>query len=276
MTDGERWAADELETLRAARFTPRAWLGFLRSSFRRAARTRRERPEVANQARRWAAAGYTAGLGASAAARRAGIAAPRPTAWTVWWLATAAMLDWHLGMVEGTGGERRDRLSPADAFTLLRLGLVPFLAVDRSRGPDADAYALLLLAAGATDLADGALARGHGPTRLGRDLDTVADMLVGGAGVRTARRAGWIRPGPAALATGRHALPVAVVTASYLGSGHRPAHADLAATRLTAPVLLGGLAVSPRAPLLGDALIASASLAALLLGRPGRHARAAA
>ncbi|MCA1699475.1 MAG: CDP-alcohol phosphatidyltransferase family protein [Actinobacteria bacterium] len=276
MTDGERWTADQLEVLRAARFMPLAWLRFLRSSFRRAALTRRERPELASQARVWAAAGYAAGLGASVGGRRAGIAAPRAAAWTAWWLATAAMLDWHLGMVEGSAGERRDRLSPADAVTLLRLGLVPFLAVDRSRGRDAAAYTVLLVAAGATDLVDGALARSHGPTRLGRDLDTVADVLVGGAGVRAARRAGWIRAGPAALAAARYALPLAVVTASYLRSGHRPAHADFGATRLTAPALLGGLALSPQAPLLGDGLIVFGSLAALLLGWPGRRARGAA
>ena len=79
---------------------------------------------------------------------------------------TAAMLDWHLGMLETPDG-RPSNLGPADAATLLRAWLVPAVA---------DSSSLPLCAIGfATDALDGPLARCTAPTRLGRDMEAVVD-----------------------------------------------------------------------------------------------------
>lgn len=270
--EGERWAAEELRALRSDGFMPRACVRFLSASFQRAALTRHERPDLSRQSRTWAARGLVAGMAACMGAHRANITAPAPLTWALWWLSTAAMLDWHLGMVEGAAGEHRSRLSPADAATLLRLAFVPFIAAQTARRRDAMAFTSLLATAAATDLADGALARRYGATRLGRDLDTMADVLVGWAGVRAARRAGWIAPGPARLALARHALPVAVITLGYLRNGQRPPRVASGATRWTAPALLGGLGISPAAPRAADRLITIGSLAALVMACLRRRA----
>jgi phosphatidylglycerophosphate synthase len=84
-----------------------------------------------------------------------------------WWLSVAAMLDWHLGMVEGPAGEGRQDLSSADALTLTRLWMVPLLASAQEQL----AFTSLIAIAGLTDTLDGPLARRLGPTRLGRDLE---------------------------------------------------------------------------------------------------------
>ena len=264
MTAGERWAAGELAELRAAGFSPAAWTRFLSESWRRAAATRRSRNSLARQAHVWSVAGLATGVRAAAGARRNGIAAPHPAAWAAWWLSAAAMLDWHLGMVEGPAGESRERLSAADGLTLVRVGLVPFIAAQRAS--DQATFAVLMTAAASTDVADGVLARRHGPTRLGRDLDAAADVLVGAAGVRAARRAGWIGPVAGRLALARHALPVAVVAAGYFGTDGRPT--AFATTRPAAPALVGGLVVAPFAPHLANALVLGGSLAGLVLARP--------
>ena len=83
------------------------------------------------------------------------------------------MLDRHLGMAEGGDGVPRQRLSAADAVTLARFWLVPALpAAARSSATLSTVLALT----GATDWLDGTLARRADRTRLGRDLDTTADL----------------------------------------------------------------------------------------------------
>lgn len=277
MTSGERWATEELEALRAARFGARAWARFLGSSFRRAGATRRARPRLARQARGWSTAGLLLGIAASKSASRAQIAAPAARRFTIWWLATAAMLDWHLGMVEGPGGEQRERLSAADALTMLRLWLIPFLAaqenpVRRSRGT----FTALIASAAVSDALDGALARGAGTSRLGRDLDRVADALVVGVAARAASRAGWLPVRTAQLAVIRSGLPVASAAASYFRTGQRPLVDSLGPGRRLAPVLLGGLAAAPFSSRAGAALTSGASVASLALGaaQPGYRAEA--
>jgi hypothetical protein len=106
MTTGEQWAAAELHKLRAGRYRPDAWRHFFSSAFRRATETRQARPALARQARIWSAAGLSTGIAACASRR---FPAPRASRFALWWLATAAMLDWHLGMVEGPAGENRDQ-----------------------------------------------------------------------------------------------------------------------------------------------------------------------
>jgi hypothetical protein len=125
LTAGEEWTRAELRKLRAARFRPSALARFLRGSLRRAGRTRRERPERAQRERIWVAIGAAAWLGLAVLGvepfrrrLRHGLGA---------WGVTAAMLDWHLGMLETPDG-RPSNLGPADAATLLRAWLVPAVA----------------------------------------------------------------------------------------------------------------------------------------------------
>jgi hypothetical protein len=163
MTTGERWAAAELHESRAGRFRTRAWQRFLSAAFGRATETRHARPELARQARIWSAAGLSTGIAVCAWPP---FPAPRASRFALWWLATAAMLDWHLGMVEGPDGEHRDRLSAADALTLTRIALVPFLAAqgDPERA-SARTFTVQLVLAGASDALDGVLARRADPAR---------------------------------------------------------------------------------------------------------------
>jgi phosphatidylglycerophosphate synthase len=249
MTDGERWAAAELDSLRAARFRPLAWSRFLGASFRRATETRKARPELARQARTWSATGLIAGIAVCASPR---LPAPRTSRFALWWLAASAMLDWHLGMVEGPEGEQRDRLTSADALTLLRIWSVPFTAAATR---DERGFAALIAAAGATDALDGVLARRAGITRLGRDLDTIADAVTSAAAARAARR----------VATARSAVPVAVVAAAFFRTGQRPATDAFGATRRLAPIFLSGLAAAPFTPRTGAALTNVASIGSLVL-----------
>jgi hypothetical protein len=263
MTTGERWAAAELDTLRARWFRPGACWSFVTAAFRRAAETRRGRPELVTQSRIWSLAGLGIGVAVCAWPR---IPSPRRSRFTLWWLATASMLDWHLGMLEGPAGEPRDRLRAADALTLTRIALVPFLAAqgDPEHG-SAPTFTALLALAGATDALDGALARRTGPTRLGADLDTVADVITGVTAARAARRAGWLPAGASQLVAARHAAPIAVVSASYFRTDHRPATNAFGATRRLAPALLAGLATAPFSNRIAVALTSTASIGALAL-----------
>ena len=61
MTEGERWAREALDRLRAEDLTGPAFARFLGASQRRADENRASRPELAAQARRWSAVG-AAGL----------------------------------------------------------------------------------------------------------------------------------------------------------------------------------------------------------------------
>lgn len=268
MTAGQLWASEQLNALRAGRFGPGPWARFLAASFRRATDTRRERPRLARQARAWSIAGLAGALVVSAGASRARVSAPRAWRFALWWLATCAMLDWHLGMVEGPAGEKRARLGAADALTLLRLWSVPLLAAQGAPGRRSRAmFSSLIASAAASDALDGALARRSGPTRLGSDLDKAADALTIAAASLAARRAGWLPPWAARLLALRSALPVAAVAATYFRTGHRPAIDTFGATRRLSPALLGGLAAAPFWPPIGAALTSSTSIASLALDR---------
>jgi phosphatidylglycerophosphate synthase len=267
MTAGEQWTSEQLLALRAAGFRLGAWVRFVAASLERASDTRRARPELARQAHRWAAAGLLAQLAAAVAARRAGASAPRRRALIAWWAVTAAMLDWHLGMLEGPAGEQRDRLGAANAVTLARVGLVPFVSAT-ARGSDRDGaeFSTLIAAAALTDALDGQLARRSGATRLGRDLDTIADVLVKLAAARAARRAGWLTSATVRHLVACQGVGVALTTASYLRTGRRRLAAP-SEVRWSAAALLGGLTVVPRAPRAGSALVAVASLVTVYAGR---------
>jgi phosphatidylglycerophosphate synthase len=145
---------------------------------------------------------------------------PRPLVGLGWWLAVWQMLDWHLGMAEGGDGQPRTRLSPADATTIARFWLVPLVpAVARSRA----GLPTVILVAGASDWLDGELARRHGRTRLGRDLDTTADLAFFTTAALTARSTGRISPLGFRLLTARQATGVAVSLLAVFARARRPA-----------------------------------------------------
>jgi phosphatidylglycerophosphate synthase len=144
----------------------------------------------------------------------------RPAAGLAWWLLVWRMLDWHLGMAEGGDGQPLERLSAADAVTLARFWLVPVLPAARYSRAGLPA---VILAGGVTDWLDGALARRDGRTRLGRDLDTTADLaLIVIAGV-SARAAGRLTPVAFTTLSVRYASGVALSTVAVFGRGRRPA-----------------------------------------------------
>jgi phosphatidylglycerophosphate synthase len=175
------------------------------------------------------------------------------------------MLDWHLGMVEGSAGESRAQLSAADALTLSRIGLAPILAAQGRRPcPNRSAFAVLLAVAAMTDALDGSLARRVGPTRLGRDLDTVADASTAMAAARAAWIAGWLPGGAVSLTVARSAAPIAILATTYFLTAGRPPAETLEATRGLAPAVLGGIAAAPFAPRAGAVVTTVASIASLL------------
>ena len=159
LTDGERWTRAALARGRAAGWRPSAIAGFLAAAHKRSAQDRKARPELTRQSRRWSAAG--AAVWIAGAALAPGPLRRRVVPGLAAWAATAALLDWHLGMVQTPDGVPRP-LGAADAATLVRVWLAP-LAAER-------AAPAVLIAGFATDVADGLLARRAAPTRFGRDV----------------------------------------------------------------------------------------------------------
>jgi phosphatidylglycerophosphate synthase len=236
LTEGERWSRELLDALRERRFTPGAWGAFLGDALARSRAVRAGRPDVVRQSRRCGAAGL-----AAAAPFGAG-----PVAWcAVWW----ALIDWHLGMLETPDGDPRP-LRAHDALTLARLWAAP--VARRHPEPWLGAAAL------ATDVADGALARRHGPTRLGRDFDSTADTLFLDQALRGAIEQRGLDPRLLTLERARLAIGAAVVCTAYFGRSEPPPPMGL---RELAAALAGAGAVlaaagRPRAagPLLGAAI----------------------
>lgn len=262
LTDGERWTGEALQGLRAGGYRPRAWARFLAESSERAAETRRERPELARQSRRWGAAGAAAWLARS---RLAG-GRPGPTlAGLGWWALVCKMVDWHLGMVEGPQGEPRGRLTAADALTLARFWLTPLAASPSTRS----SFASLVGAGAVSDVMDGRLATRRGPTRLGRDLDTVADIAFFGAAVSRAARQGWLRPRAAAWLGARFGASLGFVTCHYFVRATPPPRAS---GRWASPLLVTGLlAAAAGRPRAAEALLVAG--ATLPLAWQAHHLR---
>jgi phosphatidylglycerophosphate synthase len=220
LTEGERWTVDALAELRAGRYRLRAWRRFLDRSLQRSAEARAARAEMAAQARRWAVIGGAAWIVAWHLSRRHACVRLNCAAGLAWWAAVWRMLDWHLGMAEGGDGMPRRRLSSADAVTLSRFWLVPLVAGvgDSRRGLPA-----AIIVGGASDWLDGALARGRDRTRLGRDLDTTADLAFLTVAATAARRADRL-PALGAWAVGtRHAAGCALALTAVFGRARRPA-----------------------------------------------------
>ncbi|HWI07775.1 MAG TPA: hypothetical protein VNT54_09700 [Solirubrobacteraceae bacterium] len=206
---------------------------FLVASQRRSNEQRAARPQVARRTRGWIAIGAAAwaalALGGREPYRR------RRGAFAAWWALTWLMLDWHIGMLESEDGEPRN-LGPADAFTLARVWLVPAAA-------DAPRTWMCVLAL-ASDGLDGRLARASAPTRLGRDLEGLADAAFAAAALRGARRRGWLG-GPAANAElARIGAGLGCTMLVWLGTARAPDAVVLHAARVTTPLRCGGLAAA--------------------------------
>ena len=255
LTDGERWTAEVLGELRRRHYRPRAWAAFVHSSFERSYRSRRARPRMAREARAWGATGAVAWMAACTAARGRGDLRPRPLPGLLWWFAVWQMLDWHLGMAEGGDGEPRERLSPADAITLVRFWLVPAAFGTAHSSPGLPTVIVL---GGLTDWLDGNIALRHGRTRLGRDLDTTADLAFLTACAAAAHGAGRIPPAAFWVLTARHGLGLAVALGAVFARARQPA---IRGRRWGGVLRLGGLAICTcGADRTGAALLIAGSL----------------
>ena len=255
LTEGERWTAEVLSELRRRCYRPGAWVAFVRKSLERSSSNRCARPRMARQARGWGAGGAVAWMAACAAARERDDLRLRPLGGLLWWFAVWQMLDWHLGMAEGGDGRPRERLSPADAITLARFWLVPatFGAAHSSRG-----LPTVIVLGGLTDWLDGSVARRHGRTRLGRDLDTTADLAFLTAAATAARGAGRIPSLAFWALSARHGLGLAVALGAVFGRARRPA---IRARPWGALLRIGGLAsCTSGADRTGAALLIAGSL----------------
>lgn len=230
LTEGEAWTRRELERLLARRFSPPAIVRFLVSSERRAAEIRTARPAQAARAWGWLALG----AGAWALPAAAGVAPfrGRVRSGLGWWMACAAMLDWHLGMVETEDGRPR-QLGAADALTLARAWLVPVAWESPT--------ALVCLTAAITDVLDGRLARRAEPTRIGRDLEGLVDACFAGAALRGARRRETIASLAVAAELSRLTVGFAYALFVYFGRATAPDPALVRAARATTPMRIGGL-----------------------------------
>ena len=204
--------------------------------------------------RAWIAVGAAA-WGALALARREPFARRAP-AFAAWWALTWLMLDWHIGMLETEDGEPRN-LGAADACTLVRVWLVPAAADD----PRPWMCALAL----ATDGLDGRLARTRAkPTRLGRDLEGLADVAFTIAALRGARRRGRLSRAAAAAELARIAAGLGYTVAVWFGTARPPDGRLLGAARTSTPVRAAGLvAAGLRRRRLADALVAGGAVAGL-------------
>jgi len=229
-TDGELWAREQLALLRDAGYTPTATARFLAASQARAREQRAARPATARRMRTWIGVGAAAW--AALALARCAPFAGRTRSFVIWWALTWLMLDWHIGMLETEDGEPRN-LGRADACTLLRIWLVPAAA--------AAPRPWICLLALASDGLDGVLARRDGPTRLGRDLEGLADAAFAAAALRGAVRCGWLGRGAAAAELARLALGMGYTTAIWFGRARAPDARVLHAARATTPLRATGL-----------------------------------
>jgi phosphatidylglycerophosphate synthase len=165
------------------------------------------------------------------------------------------MLDWHLGMAEGGDGRPRERLTAADAVTLARFWLVPAAP---SAARSHVGLPLLIAAGGLSDWLDGVLARRAGRTRLGRDLDTTADLAFVLAIATAARRAGRLDRTGFWLLAGRQGLGLVLALAAVFGRARRPA---IRARRWGAALRVAGLLASTAgAPRWGTATLVAGCL----------------
>jgi len=185
-----------------------------------------------------------------------------------WWSLTWLMLDWHIGMLETQDGRARN-LGPADACTLARVWLVP--AVGDTPAP------WMCAAAFVSDGLDGRLARMGEPTRIGRDLEGLADWAFAAAALRGAVRRGWLGRAAGIGELARLGAGLGYALYVWFGSAAAPDPRVLHAARITTPVRAAGLVVAGRGHRrTADALVIggaawSAIAIGLALARPRDH-----
>jgi phosphatidylglycerophosphate synthase len=242
---------------------------FLAASQRRANAERRARPATARRMRRWVGIGAGAWAAPALAGREP--FRRRAGAFAAWWTLSWLMLDWHIGMLETEDGRPRD-LGPADACTLARVWLVP--AVADTPAP------WMCVAAFVSDGLDGRLARASEPTRLGRDLEGLADWAFAAAALRGALRRGWLGRGAAIGELVRLGVGLGYALFVYFGSASAPDPRVLHAGRITTPVRAGGLVVAglghrraADALVIGGAAWSALAIASALLRRDERRRR---
>lgn len=230
LTAGELWAREQLQLLRRARFAPRAVARFFVASQRRTNEARAARVDTARRMRLWIAFGSAVWAGLALAGREP--FRRRRSSFATWWALTWLMLDWHIGMVETEDGRPRN-LGPADACTLVRVWLVP--AAADTPAPWMAALAFV------TDGLDGWLARAGEPTRIGRDLEGLADAAFAAAALRGALAQGWLSRGAGAAELVRLGIGLGYALVVWFGSASAPDPRVLHAARMTTPLRAGGL-----------------------------------
>lgn len=235
LTEGELWAREALRDLRAARYSPAAWIRFIAASLRRSGDDARRRPDLAREALVWSAAGALLWAGAIALDPRA--------AWGLaWWALVATMLWWHLGMVEGPGGERRAGLGVANALTLARAWLVPALPLVAGAPW---AFAVLFGAGALADAADGPVARRRGEeTRLGAQADGAVDTALALSAAWTAAAQGWLPGWVAVLVTVRYIAPPLLIAVAYFARAAAPPREAFLPGRLPGAAVAAGLVLA--------------------------------
>ncbi len=210
-----------------------------------------------------------AGAGAWAALALAGVQPfrRRTGAFAAWWALTWVMLDWHIGMVETPDGRARN-LGPADACTLARVWLVP-AALD-------EPAPWMCVLAFVSDGLDGRLARASEPTRIGRDLEGLADAAFAAAALRGALHRGWLGRAAGRGELGRLAIGFGYAWIVWFGSAKAPDPRVLHAARVTTPVRAAGLVAAglgrrrlADALVLGGAAWSAVSIARALVRPPG-------
>lgn len=213
-TEGAPFVAELLAELRTAGYRPRAWRRFFARSWQRSRATAHEHPRLVGH---WAATSATvaiAALSALAVERRAGHAASARRALPGIALGLAAQsadVYLHLGLnARARDGEVYETLGGGTALTMARQAIAALVWGHLLSGASLTrpALAAMLAAAGATDIADGAIARRTDHTTLlGAYLDGVADLNLSLALALALRRQRMLPSWFLAVLAGRWLLP---------------------------------------------------------------------
>jgi phosphatidylglycerophosphate synthase len=250
------WTSERLAELRRRSYGAAGWVDFLRQSLERSTEQRRRLADADRQLRRWMTAWAVAALGAGRVRRAPKVSLHAELGMLA---STWLMIRWHLGMLHDGEATSRDRLSGADALTLTRLWLAPRL---RRAAPDPPAFVAILLVGAATDVIDGRLARRSGTSRLGRDLDSLTDLVFFRAAGRAAREAGAIGQLPALAFELSEMLGPAYAGWHYFRFAGPPMIRSRASVRVAKATALVGIAAAV-ARRKGDLAVLSGSTAAV-------------
>ncbi|HEY7984963.1 MAG TPA: CDP-alcohol phosphatidyltransferase family protein [Ktedonobacterales bacterium] len=214
--EGASFVAGLLRDLRAGGYRPRAWWRFFTRSWQRSRATAHAHPRLVRDWAVTSAAMWGGALAVLAVERRAAdhaARARRAAPWVALGLAAhTADVYAHLGMNAATrGGVIYDTLGVGTKLTMIRQAVATLLWGHFWSGakPSRPALAAALAVAGASDLADGAIARlTRHTTHLGAYLDGMADLSVSLALALTLRRQRLIAHWFLVALAGRWLLPL--------------------------------------------------------------------